>query len=183
MGRLIVALLVLDFMVAQATASAFPILEKAYEALRARDYDRAIIAFAQALTLEPTRASIHKDLAYTLLKTGETEAAREHFGEAARLDPADDHVALEYAFLCHETKQTAVARRIFDRVRKHGNATAAAAFENIDRPLREGIARWTQAVAIDPANFSGHEELARLADQRDEFALAAEHYEQAWRLR
>jgi len=86
MGRLIVALLVLDFMVAQATASAFPILEKAYEALRARDYDRAIIAFAQALTLEPTRASIHKDLAYTLLKTGETEAARDHFGEAARLE-------------------------------------------------------------------------------------------------
>jgi tetratricopeptide (TPR) repeat protein len=183
MGRLIVALLVLDFMVAQATASAFPILEKAYEALRARDYDRAIIAFAQALTLEPTRASIHKDLAYTLLKTGETEAARDHFGEAARLDPADDHVELEYAFLCHETKLTAVARRIFDRVRKHGNPTAAAAFENIDRPLREGINRWKQAVGIDPANFSGHEELARLADQRDEFALAAEHYEQAWRLR
>src|SRR6185436_6225288 len=138
MGRLIAALLVTTGLVAQTADSAFPILEKAYEALRARDYDRAIIAFAQALTLAPNRASIHKDLAYTLLRIGETDAARDQFGEAARLDPADDHVALEYAFLCHETKQTAFARLIFDRVRKHGNATAETAFENIDRPLREG---------------------------------------------
>lgn len=167
----------------QVVDPAFAILERAYEALRTRDYDRAIASFEQALALSPARASIHKDLAYALLKTGETEAARDHFGEAARLDPADDHVALEYAFLCHETKQTAVARRIFDRVRKHGNTIAATAFENIDRPLREGIARWSQAVAIDSANFSGHEELAHLADLRDEFTLAAEHYEKAWRLR
>ena len=31
-------------------------------------------------------------------------------------------------------------------------------------------------------NFSGHFELATLAEQRDELALAAEHYEKAWRL-
>src|SRR6202043_2414468 len=30
---------------------------------------------------------------------------------------------------------------------------------------------------------SGHQELARLAEQRDELPLAAEHYEHAWRLR
>jgi Tfp pilus assembly protein PilF len=167
----------------QVADPAFPILEKAYAALRVHDYDSAIAAFAQAIPLAPTRTSIHKDLAYTLLKTGETEAARDEFAAAMSLDPADDHVALEYAFLCHETKQTAVGRRIFDRVRMKGDATAAAAYENVDRPLREGIQRWTHAVEIDPANFSAHEELARLADQRDEFALAAEHYEKAWRLR
>src|SRR5437660_1088862 len=120
----------------QVADPAFPILEKAYAALRAHDYDRAIVAFAQALALEPARGSIHKDLAYTLLKTGETAAARDQFAAAMSLDPADDHVALEYAFLCHETKQTAVARRIFDRVRKTGDATTAPtateAFENID---------------------------------------------------
>ncbi len=163
--------------------AAFPVLEQAYVALAGHDYDRAIVLFRQAIALAPARAPIHKDLAYTLLKTGETEAASDQFAEAMRLDPSDDHVALEYAFLCHETKQTAVARRIFDRVRKKGDATAAAAYENIDRPLREGIERWKQVVAIDAANFSGHEELAHLADQRDDFALAAEHYEKAWRLR
>src|SRR5258706_736232 len=102
MGRLLAAFLVTTCLVAQTADSAFPILEKAYEALRARDYDRAVVAFTQAIAIAPARASIHKDLAYTLLKTGETEAARDHFGEAARLDPADDHVALEYAFLWHE---------------------------------------------------------------------------------
>jgi Tfp pilus assembly protein PilF len=122
-------------------------------------------------------------LAYTLLKIGETEAARDQFAEAMRLDPGDDHVALEYAFLCYETKQQAVARRVFDRIRKSGNATAEQAFENIDRPLREGIARWIRAVELSPENFSAHEELALLAEQRDEPDLSAVHYEKAWRLR
>ena len=36
---------------------------------------------------------------------------------------------------------------------------------------------------MSPDNFSGHLELARLAEQRDELPLAAEHYERAWRLR
>jgi Flp pilus assembly protein TadD len=167
----------------QTPDPAYAILEKAYDALRARDYDRAISGFEEAIRLAPDRASIRKDLAYTLLKTGESEAARDQFGEAMRLDPGDDHVAMEYAFLCYETRQTAVARRIFDRIRKSGNATAAQAFENIDRELREGIARWSKAVELAPGNFSAHEELARLAEQRDELDLAAVHYEKAWRLR
>ena len=130
----------------------------------------------------PDRPSVRKDLAYTLLKIGETAAARDQFAEAMRLDPGDDQVALEYAFLCYETHQEVAARRIFDRYRK-SSATAAQAFENIDRPLREGIDRWRQALAVSPDNFSGHLELARLAEQRDELPLAAEHYERAWHLR
>ena len=76
-----------------------------------------------------------------------------------------------------------LARPLFDRIRKSGNATAAEAFENIDRPLREGIARWTRVVQQSPANFSAQEELARLAEQRDELPLAVEHYQKAWALR
>jgi tetratricopeptide (TPR) repeat protein len=36
---------------------------------------------------------------------------------------------------------------------------------------------------MSPDNFSAHEELARLAEQRDELALAIEHYQKAWVLR
>jgi tetratricopeptide (TPR) repeat protein len=72
-------------------------------------------------------------------------------------------------------------------VRKSGDdasrATAEQAFENVDRPLREGIARWTRALEADPDDFSAHFELARLAEERDELDLAAAHYERAWRLR
>jgi Tfp pilus assembly protein PilF len=168
---------------AQTPDPAYAPLEKAYAALRAKDYDRAITAFEQAVKIAPDRPAVRKDLAYTLLKIGENEAARDQFAEAMRLDPRDDHVALEFAFLCYETKQQALARRIFDRIRNSGNQTAADAFENIDRPLREGIARWTKALEMSPDNFSAHEELARLAEQRDELPLAAEHYQKAWNLR
>jgi len=158
-------------------------LDDAYSALRAKNYEEAIRGFEQAIKLDPGRASIRKDLAYTLLKIGETEAARDQFAEAMMLDPADDQVALEYAFLCYETKQQVTARRVFDRLRKSGNSTASEAFQNVDRPLREGIARWKQALELSPDNFSAHEELAKLAEQRDELDLAAEQYQAAWKLR
>jgi tetratricopeptide (TPR) repeat protein len=159
------------------------VLDHAYEALRAKHYDEAIAGFEQAIAREPNRAAIRKDLAYTLLKIGENEPARDQFAEAMRLDPADHQVAMEYAFLCYETKQQAIARRVFDRIRKTGDATAEQAFQNIDRPLAEGIERWRKALQQSPDNFSAHQELATLAEQRDELPLAAEHYEQALRLK
>lgn len=172
---------------AQTPDPAYAPLTKAFEALRVKRYDEAIAAFLQAASAAPERASIHKDLAYTYLKVGETEAARDQFGEAMRLDPGDVHVALEYAFLCYEARDQAntfhaIARRIFDRIRKAGNPTAEQAFQNIDRPLREGIERWKRALELSPDNFSAHYELATLAEQRDELELAAEHYLKAWRI-
>jgi Flp pilus assembly protein TadD len=158
-------------------------LQRAYDTLRAKEYDQAVAAFQQAIKLAPLRPSIHKDLGYTLLKIGENEAARDQFAEAMRLDPADQHVALEYAFLCFETKQQTEARRIFDKIRKTGDATAEQAFQNIDQPLATGIARWRKALETSPDNFSAHRELATLAEQRGELELAAEHYEKAWKLK
>ncbi len=182
--RLIAAAILLSILAwADAPDPAYPALVKAYEALKARGYDQAVASFEQAIALSPNRASIRKDLAYTLLKIGENEAARDQFAAAMRLEPGDLHVAMEYAFLCYETKQQAIARRTFDRIRKTGDATAEQAFQNIDRPLAEGIARWKDALVMSPANFSAHQELASLAEQRDELELAAEHYEQAFRLK
>lgn len=173
----------LSFARAQDPDPAYSPLQKAYDALRAKQYDVAIGSFQRAIALAPHRAAIRKDLAYALLKIGENESARDQFAEAMRLDPSDQHVALEYAFLCYETKQQATARQVFDRIRKTGDATAEQAFQNIDRPLAEGIARWSKALEISPDNFSAHQELAELAEQREELALAADHYEKAWRLR
>lgn len=172
---------------AQSTDPAYQPLDRAYHALRDKNYDEAVTQFQRAIALDSDRAAIRKDLAYTLLKIGENEAARDQFREAMRIDPADQHVALEYAFLCFETKQQAQARRIFDRIRKTGDAeskaTAEQAFQNIDQPLAAGIERWQKAVEIEPNNFSAHQELATLAEQRDELELAAKHYEIAWKLK
>ncbi len=172
---------------AQTADPAYPVRERAYAALAARDYDAAVAGFREALTVEPGNVAVRKDLAYTLLKIGESEAARDQFAAALERAPDDEHMALEYAFLCYETERQIEARRVFARLRdsqdKEIRAKAGQAFENVDRPLAEGIARWKQAVDKDPSQFSAHVELARLADQRDDWKLAAEQYEVAWRLR
>jgi Tfp pilus assembly protein PilF len=184
--RLWILLLASALAPAQTPDPAYEPLNKAYEALRTRGYDDAIALFLKAIDAAPARPAVRKDLAYTYLKIGENTAARDQFREAMLLDPKDFHVALEYAFLCNETKEQAQARRVFDRVRHAGDpqsrATAERAFRNIDRPLAEGIARWTQAIQLGADNFSAHFELATLAEQRDELELAAQHYEKAWRL-
>ncbi len=187
MFRIAFVLALSSALAAQSPDPAYLPLERAYQALRDKNYDQAVAGFHQAITLAPDRASIRKDLAYTLLKVGENEAARDQFGEAMRLDPTDQHVALEYAFLCFETKQQALARRIFDRIRKTSEGstqnTAEQAFQNIDQPLAAEIARWQKALEAEPGNFSAHQELATLAEKRDQLDLAAEHYEIAWKLR
>ena len=171
---------------AQAPDPAYEPLSRAYEALRARDYDAAIAGFLKAIEASPRRVSIRKDLAYTYLKTGENELARDQFRDAMEIDPADTQVAMEYAFLAYETKQRQQARRIFDRVRKSGEApfaaTAEQAFQNVDAPLAAGIERWKKAIEMGAGDFSVHFELATLAEERDELELAATHYQKAWRL-
>jgi tetratricopeptide (TPR) repeat protein len=169
----------------QPADPAYEPLNRAYEALRGGSYDTAIPLFQKAIELAPGRAAIRKDLGYTYLKVGENELARDEFRSAMDIDPTDSQVAMEFAFLAYETKQQAEARRVFDRIRKLGGpgaATAEQAFQNIDAPLAAGIERWKNAIAMGADNFSGHFELATLAEQRDERALAAEHFEKAWRL-
>jgi tetratricopeptide (TPR) repeat protein len=71
---------------------------------------------------------------------------------------------------------------VFDWLRSN-NPVAETAFHNIDDPLAAGIGRWQAAIDDGADNFSAHYELATLAEQRDELALAATHYERAWRIR
>src|SRR6476469_4452798 len=98
---------------AQPRDTLFQASDRAYTALRARDYDVAVPAFLAAIQAAPGRADIRKDLAYTLLKIGEPALARDQFRAGMQLDPSDTAAALEYAFLCFETKQQAEARRVF----------------------------------------------------------------------
>jgi Flp pilus assembly protein TadD len=160
---------------------------RAYEALRAKDYDAAIPLFREAIEHAPANATLRQDLGYTYLKAGENEAARDQFAAALVLDPGAERIALEYAFLCFETRKPAEARRTFDRIRQTGSpearVVAARAFENIDGPLVEGIARWSAVVDKSPQDFSAHLELARLAEAHNDPGLAAQHYMAAWELR
>jgi tetratricopeptide (TPR) repeat protein len=168
-------------------------LTVAYSKLTAKDYDGAIDAFRRGIEQQPQNASAHKDLAYTLLKAGEDVQARDEFQKAIQLNPHDDVATLEYAFLCFESGKQVEARRTFNRLRQYGateatRATAQTAFDNIDKPIAAGIARWKDALAktsapLDPRFYSDHWELARLAEERDDLQLAAEQYEICRRLK
>ncbi|MBI5085871.1 MAG: tetratricopeptide repeat protein [Acidobacteria bacterium] len=149
----------------------------AYDHLRAGNLDEAVTAFRFAVDAAPGQASLRKDLAYALLRTGEREEALRQFQAALKSDPQDRTAALECAYLYYETGRVAEARRIFQSLGEN------EPFQAVDGPLREGIARWQEALRRAPGQWSAHEELARLAEQRDELALAAAHYEAAWRLR
>jgi Flp pilus assembly protein TadD len=140
MQSLALALLCAGALCAQGDGTAE--LSTAYAAPAQQDYDRAIASFRQGLQKQPQNAAGHKDLGYTLLKAGVTADARDEFAIVLQLDSHDDVAALEYAFLCYETGKPIEARRTFDRLRTHGltattRATAAEAFQNIDRPLAE----------------------------------------------
>ena len=183
MGKAVIVFALCLLAVHGATDPVYELLDRGYGLLKRSEYREAVQCFEKAATLAPQRVDIRKDLAYTLLKIGENERARDQFAAAMRIDPADAHVAKEYAFLAFETGQQREARLVFDRIRKTGDVTAERAFQNIDGPLEEGLARWKQALAREPANFSAHVELAGLAEQRNDLGLAAEHYKAAWRQR
>src|SRR5437870_1906006 len=158
---------------AQPPDPAFAPLDRAYTALRAHDYDTAVLHFAVAIANSPRRADIRKDLAYTYLKIGEPTLARDQFHEAAAIDPADTNAALEYAFLCNETGQQAEARRILDRIRRLANPTLLAASRG-GEPRASELARellptrypfvpeFRAALALDAANHELRRELAYL---------------------
>jgi Tfp pilus assembly protein PilF len=165
-----------------ADPAEFRVLDTAYRNLSEKHYEDAIQGFQEAMRIAPQRADIRKNLGYTLLKIGETVAARESFHAAMALDPADRQLALEYAFLANETGQMRQARRVFLQFRDRDD-TAAKAFSNIDGPLETGIVRWQAVIAAVPSNFSAHEEVARLAETRDQLALAIAEYEAAWQLK
>jgi len=143
--------------------------------------------FRRGLALWPAHGNARIDFAYTLLKTGDSAAARDQFQEAARRDSHDWRAWLEYAFLCHETQRVAEARRVFARARAEApepyRTTASEAFDRVDGTLAAGIERWRAAIAERPDSDTVHEELAQLAEAREDWALAGEHYAAAWSLK
>lgn len=165
----------------------YALAEEAYRQLEAGNLDAAMAAFRRALDLDPARAVWRKDLAYVLLRTGDRESAREHFERLWRENAKDETSGLEYGYLCFETRREREAHLAFAELRESANAetraAASKAFEAIDGPLAGSIARWQEALDRAPGQWSAHEELARLAEQRNDNALAAKHYREAWRLR
>lgn len=172
---------------AEDSAAGYAEAKRAYEALKENDLDAAVAGLTRAIQLDSSKPQWRKDLAYVLLRTGDREAARDHFERLWQADRTDWTSGLEFAFLCYETRREREARLAFHTLRNSPSpevrTAAEEAFQRIDRLLAEGIARWEEALKKAPGQWSAHEELARLAERRNDDALAARHYREAWRLR
>ena len=166
--------------------AAYTLLDQAYVALAEKDFEAAIHLLRDAVDAAPKRASIRKELGYAYLKVGEAEWAREMFEQVTRLDPTDDQATLELAFLSYETARHARALKLFktikDSVDSDWRGVAEKAFNRIDKELREAIDRWSEAVRLEPTNWSAQLELAELYEKHAEPKKAARHYEAAWRI-
>ena len=167
---------------AQPRDAAFQALDRAYTALRARDYDVAVPAFLAAIQAAPGRADIRKDLAYTYSRS-----------------VSPNWRATSFARRCGWIRPTpqppwstpSSATKPSSRPRRAASSTACGAPETPppNRPSTISTTRWRRGsragrrrIELGADNFSAHFELATLAEQRDELALAATHFERAWRL-
>ena len=161
-------------------------LNRAYESMRAKDYQGAIHHLREAVEAAPARTAIRKELAYVYLKIGETEWGREVFKQVVALDRSDERAALELSFLDHETGRRAAALGRFRALRGSRDEAvrreAEAAVERVEAELEDAIARWSAAAAQNSRNESVQRELGRLYEDFGDSARAAEHYEAAWRV-
>ncbi len=139
-------------------------LDRAYQQLRLKDYDQAIVNFRRALLLNPSRVTVFKDLAYALLKTGETEQAVEAFEAHHKAVPGDYQTIMELGYLYVQVKKEDQALAFFRQAMNSPDAAQAAqarqAFDNVGGPILAEIARWSAAIQQDANNVDARESLA-----------------------
>lgn len=156
------------------------VLNNAYQDLRRKEYDAAIAKFRRVLEMDPRRAELHREIAYTYMKMGETEQAIEAFEAYEHARPGDPRNQLDLAYLYHQTKKEQQALELFRRVSRSKDVKLAAqarqAYEGIETQMVAEIARWSQAVAADPASDGNRELLAEAYARHDEPGKAIEQY-------
>lgn len=160
--------------------TATSLLNNAYEDLRRKEYDAAIAKFRRVLAMDPKRAELHREIAYTCMKMGETEQAIEAFEAYERVRPGEPRNQIELAYLYHQTKREQQALELFRRVSRSKDVKLAAqarqAYESLEAQMVAEIASGSQAVAADPASDGKRELLAEAYARHNEPGEAIEQY-------
>ena len=156
------------------------VLNRAYEQLRLKQYDKAVDGFRQALALDPSQVQVYKDLAYTLQKMGETEQAVEAFEAYHKARPSDYQTIMELAYLYVQVQKEDRAleffRRAMDSPDRAQAAQARQGYQNVEGPILAEVARWSKAIEQDPQNFDARESLADAYVRHGDAARAIEQY-------
>jgi tetratricopeptide (TPR) repeat protein len=152
------------------------------------DRDRAIRQFSEAVRLRPDFMEAHNNLAVTLIEAGRSEEAIHHFREALRIRP-DAAGARENLRRAVAAQGTPGAGDDDPAVSPDARPASLAAARNamgveLEKQGRigEAIARYREALAIEPGLVEAHNNLGIALAKRGELEEAIEHFREALRL-
>jgi tetratricopeptide (TPR) repeat protein len=141
-------------------------MDKAFAALRVKDYDRAIEQLNQAAKLAPDRPDIFKQLGYAYIKTGQTDGAIGAFEKVVALSPSDYRSLLQLAFLYDRSMRDEDAAAAFEKVAagsdKEAAQIAASSLKLLGDKYKEEIARLRSNIISHPDNMASRAQLGEL---------------------
>lgn len=124
-----------------------------FEAIKQKDFERALAIFKQALLLDPTSVSLHNNLSNVFVALKNTEEALKHLYEAIRLQPQ------------HAESYNNLGRLYYKQAR-----------------IPEALPHFEKALRLDPNYWEAHYNLAHSLSVLNQLDSAAAHYQEVIRI-
>src|SRR5204862_4113675 len=129
------------------------LFQKARKAIAERDWDKAKVAYLQALGLKSDNPDVHYGLATVFFQLRELTSAAHHFKEATRLDPL-----------------------------RAGAFINLGAVQNLLQEYDDAVISLRRGLQLDPARVEGYYNLGVVYRHKGQDELALTAYQEALRL-
>ena len=161
---------------------------KARQAISQREWDKAKLAYLQALGLKSDLPDVHYGLATVYFQLKELTSAAHHFREVARLDPQRSGAFINLGAvlnLLHEFDDAIVALRRgiqLDPSRVEGYYNLGLVYKRKGQ-VDLAIQAYREAIRLNPRMVDAHLNIANLHLDKGQFRQAIQHYEECLKLR
>jgi type IV pilus assembly protein PilF len=152
--------------------------------LEQRDYNRARFPLKRALEIDPKSVEAHVLTAVLNEAQDDSELAEKHYRSALRIDPANSQALNNYgSFLYGKQRYVEAVEHLRKLVRNTDYRARSQAYENLGlaelRVGDRGAAKdaFSRALLLDRSQPRSSLELADMAYQQGDYAVAQEHYE------
>jgi tetratricopeptide (TPR) repeat protein len=162
--------------------------QEARQAVAARDWNRAKLAYLRAVGIRPDEPDMHYGLAAVFFQLGELTSAAFHFREVARLDPRRAAAYINLGAVLNQLTQydeavAALRKGIqLDPKRAEGYYNLGLVYRHKKQP-ELAIQSYREAIRVNPKMADAHLNLANLFCDKEQYRQAVQHYEAALQLR